>query len=76
VTFSVTTNTYGKDKPRTWCGGPHHRVVRRADPLAAAGGWYNVSVTASARTAPESLPSLPERDFARKTSPRYHDKMV
>ena len=45
--FTVTTNAYGKDKPRTYRVGPHRSATHSADPLATAGGWYDVTVTAS-----------------------------
>ncbi|HEX6453520.1 MAG TPA: phospholipase C, phosphocholine-specific [Trebonia sp.] len=47
VTFTITTNAYGKDKPRTYRASPGRTAVHTADPLTAAGGWYDVTVTAS-----------------------------
>ena len=43
----MTTNAYGEDKPHTYRVGPHRSAMHSADPLATAGGWYDVTVTAS-----------------------------
>jgi phospholipase C len=47
VTFTVTTNAYGKDRPRTYRVAAHRSAVESADPLLSAGGWYDLTVTAS-----------------------------
>src|SRR5262249_36618609 len=47
VTFTITTNAYGHDKPRTYHVPAGQNTVHATDPLAAVGGWYDVTVTAS-----------------------------
>jgi phospholipase C len=47
VTFTVTANAYSKDKPRICQVGAHQSGTCTADPLAGAGGWYDLTVTAS-----------------------------
>ncbi len=47
VTFTVTVNAYSHDKPRTYRVPAHRTVIHTADPLHSAGGWYDLTVTAS-----------------------------
>lgn len=47
VTFTVTTNAYGKDRPARYRVGAHRAAGHSADPLRTAGGWYDLTVTAS-----------------------------
>ncbi|HEY1702210.1 MAG TPA: phospholipase domain-containing protein [Trebonia sp.] len=47
VSFTITTNAYGSDKPRTYRVGAGQTAGHSADPLATSGGWYDVTVTAS-----------------------------
>jgi len=47
VTFTVTTNAYRKDRPRTYRVPPGRTAVDSADPLLTSGGWYDLTVTAS-----------------------------
>ncbi|HEX4254227.1 MAG TPA: phospholipase C, phosphocholine-specific, partial [Streptosporangiaceae bacterium] len=47
VTFTVTANAYRHDRPRTYRVPAHRTVIHTADPLHSAGGWYDLTVTAS-----------------------------
>jgi len=47
VTFTVTVNNYGKERPRTIRVPAHGRAVHVSDPLLSSNGWYDLSVTVS-----------------------------
>jgi len=45
LTFAVTPNNYCADPARTYRVRPGQRVAHELDPLATAGGWYDLTVT-------------------------------
>ena len=47
VTFTVTANAYGQDQPRTYRVPASRSGVHHGDPIGTAGGWYDLTVTAS-----------------------------
>ena len=47
VTFTVTVNNYGKDRPRTIRVAAHGRATHETDPLVSGDGWYDLSVAIS-----------------------------
>jgi len=51
VTFTVTAQNYSADRPKTHHVPAHGRVQYRVDPLAAAHGWYDLSVTIKGDTS-------------------------
>jgi phospholipase C len=51
VTFTVTANAYSPDRPRTCRVPASGSATCRADPIGRAGGWYDLTVTASSDAA-------------------------
>ena len=51
VTFTVTSDHYLRDRPRTYRVRPGGLAVHRVDPLARSGGWYDLSVALDAEPA-------------------------
>jgi len=47
VTFTVTSNNYASDRPRTYRVAPHGHITHAVDPLKHSHGWYDLSVTVS-----------------------------
>jgi phospholipase C len=47
VTFTVTSNHYGRHGGRTYRVPGHGHATYLADPLATSDGWYDVTVTVS-----------------------------
>jgi phospholipase C len=47
VTFTVTANAYHPDGPGAYRVPAAQSATHRADPVGAAGGWYDLTVTAS-----------------------------
>jgi phospholipase C len=47
VTFTVVSNNYSKDRPKTYRVSPGDRATHQVDPLRANDGWYDLSVTIS-----------------------------
>jgi phospholipase C len=45
VTFTVVSNNYSKDRPKTYRVSARNRATHQVDPLAASNGWYDLSVT-------------------------------
>ncbi|HEX3753129.1 MAG TPA: phospholipase C, phosphocholine-specific [Streptosporangiaceae bacterium] len=47
VTFTVTANAYAPDRPHTYRVPASRSATHSADPIGTAGGWYDLTVTAS-----------------------------
>ena len=47
VTFTVTSNNYASDRPRTYRVAPRDHITHSVDPLKHSHGWYDLSVTVS-----------------------------
>ncbi|HEX3789689.1 MAG TPA: phospholipase C, phosphocholine-specific [Pseudonocardiaceae bacterium] len=47
VTFTVVSNHYGNDRPKTYRVSGRGHAIHPADPLAAGDGWYDLTVTVS-----------------------------
>jgi phospholipase C len=45
VTFTVVSNNYSKDRPKTYRLSARNRAIHQVDPLASSNGWYDLSVT-------------------------------
>jgi len=45
ATFTVAAQHYSDDRPKTYHVPAHSRAQHRANPLASAHGWYDLSVT-------------------------------
>jgi phospholipase C len=51
VTFTVTAKAYSPDRPRTYRVPACRSATYSADPIGTAGGWYDLTVTASSDPA-------------------------
>jgi phospholipase C len=51
ATFTVTANAYHRDRPCTYRVPASRSATYSADPIGAAGGWYDLTVTASSDPA-------------------------
>jgi phospholipase C len=47
VRFTVTPNNYSRDRAQTFRVPAHGSATHVVDPLVAANGWYDLSVTLS-----------------------------
>jgi phospholipase C len=47
VTFTVVSNNYWKDHPKTYHVPAHRHSTHAVDPLASSNEWYDLSVTIS-----------------------------